>query len=147
MRHAFPTYDMVLEAGVERLARLGLGKDRHSKIFAAAQRIRDGRLDLRHLSQPEVCYTEAKRRLMGCYGIGDKVADCISLFALDKPEAFPVDRWVERAMARYFPDGEQPEGDDLAMWAQDHFGRHAGFANQLLFQEQRTLDTSRSDGT
>ena len=137
VRNAFPTYDMVLEAGVEPLANLGLGMDRHSKIFAAAQRIRDGRLDLHRLMQPDVCYAEAKRRLMGCYGIGDKVADCISLFALDKPEAFPVDRWVERAMARYFPDGEQPEGDDLAMWAQDHFGRHAGFANQLLFQEQR----------
>ena len=138
-RNSFPTYDMVLKTGVEPLARLGLGMDRHAKIFAAALRIRDGRLDLGQLSQPDVCYAEAKRRLMGCYGIGDKVADCISLFALDKPEAFPVDRWVERAMARYFPDGEQPEGDDLAMWAQDHFGRHAGFANQLLFQEQRTF--------
>ena len=139
VRNAFPTYDMVLEEGVEALARLGLGMDRHSKIFAAAQRIRDGRLDLHRLMQPEVCYAEAKRRLMGCYGIGEKVADCISLFALDKQEAFPVDRWVERAMARYFPDGEQPEGDDLAMWAQDHFGRHAGFANQLLFQEKRPV--------
>ena len=147
VRSAFPTYDMVLEAGVEPLVNLGLGMDRHAKIFAAAQRIRDGRLDLGQLSQPDVCYADAKRRLMGCYGIGDKVADCISLFALDKPEAFPVDRWVERAMAHYFPDGEQPEGDDLAMWAQNHFGRHAGYANQLLFHEQRALDTSRSDGT
>ena len=43
-------------------------------------------------------------------------------------------------MATYFPRGEQPRGDDLVMWAQDHFGRHAGYANQLLFQEQRTLD-------
>ena len=25
------------------------------------------------------------------YGIGDKIADCIALFALDKMEAFPVD--------------------------------------------------------
>ena len=147
VRSAFPTYDMVLEAGVEPLVNLGLGMDRHAKIFAAAQRIRDGRLDLGQLSQADVCYADAKRRLMGCYGIGDKVADCISLFALDKPEAFPVDRWVERAMAHYFPDGEQPEGDDLAMWAQDHFGQHAGYANQLLFHEQRALDTSRSDGT
>ena len=145
VRNTFPTHDMVLESGVEPLAKLGLGMDRHSKILAAAQRIRDGRLDLRHLSQPEVCYAEAKRRLMGCYGIGDKVADCISLFALDKPEAFPVDRWVERAMAHYFPDGDQPEGDELVMRAQDHFGRHAGYANQLLFHEQRTLDASGPD--
>ena len=144
-RKSFPTYNMVLEAGVEPLARLGLGMDRHTKIFAAAQRIGEGRLDLHRLMQPEVCYAEAKRRLMGCYGIGDKVADCISLFALDKPEAFPVDRWVERAMANYFPDGRQPAGDELVMWAQDYFGRHAGYANQLLFHEERTLATSGSD--
>ena len=140
VRYSFPTREVVLEGGVEPLAELGLGMDRHTKILAAAQRIRDGRLDLHHLSQPGVCYAEAKRRLMGCYGIGDKVADCISLFALDKQEAFPVDRWVERAMAAYFPDGEQPFGDDLVMWAQDYFGRYAGYANQLLFQGQRTLD-------
>ena len=135
MRHTFPTAEMVLEAGVERLAALGLGLKRHAKIVDAAERIRDGRLDLNHLAQSEVCYAEAKRRLMGCYGIGDKVADCIALFALDKTEAFPVDTWVWRAMERYFPPGEQPDGDELVMWAQDHFGQYAGYANQLLFHE------------
>ena len=109
--------------------------DRHSKIIAAAGRICDGRLDMNHLSQPQVCYAEAKRRLMGCYGIGDKVADCISLFTLDKMEAFPIDRWVERAMGTsYFLRQEQPAGDDLVMWAQDYFGKYAGYANQLLFR-------------
>ena len=137
VRHTFPTPDEVLEAGVEPLEELGLGMDRHSKIVAAAERIRDGRLDLCRLSQPDVCYAEAKRRLMACYGIGDKVADCICLFALDKMEAFPVDRWVERAMASYFPCGKQPWGDELVMWAQDRFGKYAGYANQLLFHEQR----------
>ena len=104
LRHTFPTPDEVLQVGLKPLEELGLGMDRHSKIVAAADRIRDGRLDLCRLSQPGVCYAEAKRRLMACYGIGDKVADCISLFALNKMEAFPVDRWVERAMAFYFPD-------------------------------------------
>ena len=140
VRHTFPTPEMVLEAGVEPLTELGLGLDRHSKIVAAAERIRDGKLDLHYLAQPQVCYAEAKRRLMACYGIGDKVADCIALFALDKLEAFPVDRWVERAVAGYFPCQEQPAGDELVMWAQDYFGKYAGYANQLLFHEQRELD-------
>ena len=138
VRHTFPTPEMVLEAGVERLASLKLGLKRHDKIVDAAKRIREGKLDLRRLAQPEVCYAEAKRRLMGCYGIGDKVADCIALFALDKMEAFPVDTWVWKATARYFPQGEQPEGDELVMWAQDRFGKHAGYANQLLFHEAWT---------
>ncbi len=61
---------------------------------------------------------------MGCYGVEDKM------------EAFPVDVWVERAMAYYFPCQEQPTGDELVMWAQDHFGNHAGCANQMLFHAQ-----------
>ena len=135
VRPAFPTPDTVLEAGVERLAALKLGLKRHEKIVDAAERIRDGRLDLGRLAQPDMCYAEAKRRLMGCHGIGGKVADCIALFALDKMEAFPVDTWVWRAMKRYFPAGDQPHGDELVMWAQDYFGDYAGYANQLLFHE------------
>ena len=71
------------------------------------------------------------------------MADCISLFALDKMEAFPVDRWVERAMAGYFLCQKQPTGDELVMWAQDYFGKNAGYANQLLFHEQREVDNPR----
>ena len=138
VRHAFPTPEIVLDAGVRPLEELELGLDRHSKIIAAAERIRDGKLDLHYLSQPQVCYAEAKRRLMGCYGIGDKVADCISLFALDKMEAFPVDTWVGKATAGYFPCQKQPAGDELVMWAQDYFGKYAGYANQLLFYDSWT---------
>ncbi len=145
MRHTFPTPEMVLNDDVGRLKELNLGLDRHSKVIAAAERMRDGKLDLCYLARPQVCYAEAKRRLMGCYGIGDKVADCIALFALDKLEAFPVDVWVERAMARYFPCQRQPTGDELVMWAQDRFGKYAGYANQLLFHEQRTNGGTAQD--
>lgn len=139
-RHAFPTPREILAAGEAQLGALELGLDRHSKIIEAAERIRDGKLDLGHLSQPDVCYAEAKRRLKGCRGVGDKVADSIALFALDKMEAFPVDRWVARAVARnYFPHQESPSGDDLVMWAQDRFGEYAGYANQLLFLDERRL--------
>ena len=133
VRNTFPTSEMVLEAGVGPLEELNLGLDRHSKIVAAAERIRDGRLDLRYLARPEVCYAEARRRLMECYGIGNKIADCIALFGLDKTEAFPVDRWVARAAAGYFPCGEQPAGKQMANWARRHYGDNAGYANQFLF--------------
>ena len=82
------------------------------------------KLDLLYLAQPQVCYAEAKRRLMGCYGVEDKM------------EAFPVDVWVERAMPYYLPCQEQPIGNELVMWAQNHFGKYAGYANQMLFHER-----------
>ena len=92
VRYTFPTCKQVLAAGIERLEKLKLGLDRHSKIFAAAKRVCGCELNLYKLAQPNVPYDEAKRQLMECYGIGNKVADCIALFALDKMEAFPVDR-------------------------------------------------------
>ena len=95
------------------LEELNLGLQRHTKILSAAERIRDGSLDLQYLAQPGVCYAEAKRRLMGCYGIGAKVADCIALFALDKTEAFPVDVWVERAMA---PTSRHSNSQPTRIW-------------------------------
>ena len=142
-RHAFPTPREILASGEGTLRELKLGLDRHSKIIDAAERTRDGKLHLDHLSQPDVSYAEAKRQLMGCRGVGDKVADSIALFGLDKMEAFPVDRWVARAVARhYFPSRQPPSGDHLVMWAQDYFGKYAGYANQLLFLEERELATT-----
>ena len=147
VRRTFPTLTSLLDAGVEGLAQLRLGMDRHSKIIAAAERIRDGRLDLEHLSQPQVCYAEAKRRLMVCYGVGDKIADCIALFALGKMEAFPVDTWVGKAMAHYFPAARHLAGEELVIWSQDRFGRYAGLANQLLFHEFWNSRNRRSGTT
>ena len=142
-RHAFPTPHQMLAAGTAPLDALRLGLGRPAKIIAAAGRIRDGTLDLDDLSRPEVSYAEAKRRLRGCRGIGDKIADCIALFALDKREAFPVDRWIGRAVARrYFPGQQPPSGDLLARWAQDRFGTYAGYANQLLFLAERERATT-----
>lgn len=155
-RHAFPTPEMVLAAGVGPLEELRLGLDRHSKIIAAAKRVVAGELDLHSLAKPEVCYAETKRQLRKCYGVGPKVASCICLFALDKMEAFPIDRHIRNALqgcGRSSPRnlfdrniGEQealqgcgcspPPSSETAIvkWAQERFGKHAGYANQLLFK-------------
>ena len=146
VRRTFPTVERILEAGEEGLEKLGLGLNKHVKIFAAARQISRGELRLRHLSQPQVHYVEARMRLIGCYGVGPKIADCIALFALDKMDAFPVDRWVRRAMEdRYFPDGVSSD-ETLVMWARDHFGEYAGYANQLLFHAQRDADNRARRG-
>lgn len=137
VRHTFPSPAVVLEAGEGELARMQLGLNRHVKIVAAAKRICDGALDLQRLAQSRVPYLQAKRELMECYGVGPKIADCIALFALDKPEAFPLDTWIRRALAAYFRGEERPVGAGLVRWAQDHFGRNAGLASQLLFGGRR----------
>ena len=137
VRHTFPSPAAVLEAGEKKLEKMGLGLERHVKIVAAAKKVCSGELDLQRLAQPQTPYIQAKRELMECHGVGPKIADCIALFALDKPEAFPMDVWIRRALGAYFPGLNLPAGPGLIRWAQDHFGRNAGLASQLLFRTQR----------
>ena len=43
-------------------------------------------------------YESCVKELMTIKGVGEKVANCVSLFGLGKKEAFPVDVWIKRIM-------------------------------------------------
>ena len=51
---------------------------------------------------------QAREQLKTIVGVGDKVADCVLLFALEHADAFPKDVWIKRAMQVLF-DGELPD--------------------------------------
>ena len=87
IRRTFPAAQKVLEAGEARLEELTVGlKSFPKRIVRTASRVVDRSLDLEHLAKPDVCYAEARLQLMASPGIGAKVADCIALFALEKPK-------------------------------------------------------------
>ncbi|MBI2513835.1 MAG: DNA-binding protein [Opitutae bacterium] len=81
-------------------------------------------------------YPEAQARLMELPGVGEKVADCVLLFGAGKLEAFPVDTWILKSLARrYGVDGWKPA--QVAQFGRVHFGPLAGFAQQFLFAWER----------
>ena len=134
-RYTFPTPADLAEGGEMELRRLGLGF-RAPYVDQASKAVLEGRLDLAALVQ--MPYPEAKEALMDMKGIGPKIADCIAIFSLEKLEAFPIDVWIRRALAEwYFPDQKTPPDKVLLEWAQDHFGRYGGYAQQYLFHGQR----------
>lgn len=134
-RHTFPLPPRLADAGEGMLRELGLGF-RAPYVAAAAGRVCAGELDLDELIR--LPYADAKAQLMECYGIGAKIADCIAVFALEKLEAFPVDVWVRRALAEwYFPMQKKPPDKAMVKWAQDYFGRYAGYSQQYLFHGRR----------
>ena len=138
LRHTFPTPADLAEAGESELRRLRLGF-RAPYVYQAAVAVLEGRLDLQHLTRAP--YDETKTELMALRGIGHKIADCIALMSLEKLEAFPIDVWVRRALAEwYFPGQKAPTDRVLLPWAQGHFGRYAGYANQYLFHGRRLRD-------
>ena len=133
--HAFPTPDQLSQAGELELRRMGLGF-RAPYVDRAARTVADGELDLDLLV--EMPYPDAKAKLMECPGIGPKIADCIAVFSLEKLQAFPIDVWVRRALGEwYFPGQKTPPDRVLLEWAQSHFGRYGGYAQQYLFHGRR----------
>jgi N-glycosylase/DNA lyase len=81
-------------------------------------------------------YTAAKARLIELPGVGEKVADCVLLFGAGRLEAFPVDTWVLKSLARrYGLTGWKPA--PVAHFGRTHFGPLAGLAQQYLFAWER----------
>lgn len=135
VRRTFPSSERIASAGEGFLRELGLGF-RAPYVIAAAEQVCRGELDLDELIR--LPYPETKGRLMDCYGIGAKIADCIAVFSLEKLEAFPVDVWVRRALAEwYFPMQKKPPDRVMVEWAQSYFGRYAGYSQQYLFHGRR----------
>jgi N-glycosylase/DNA lyase len=148
--HRFPAAERLASATEAELREAALGF-RAPNLLKAARMVAEGKLDLEVLRR--VPYPEALRTLRGVPGVGRKVADCILLFALDKPEAFPVDVWVWRVMRelygralREFLPEEPPAGGAgpsdrayraIQAFAWRRWARCAGYAQQYLFTAKR----------
>ena len=146
-RHTFPTARKIVEEGLSAFNELHLGLDKADHIFSCAESVCAGLLNLEPLALPNISSSIATKKLDDFPGIGPKIANCVALMSLDKLDAFPVDRWVLRALEeaqlagcplpRKNPKGQYQMHDSahrrLADWAQGHFGRYAGCAGQYLF--------------
>lgn len=81
-------------------------------------------------------YAAAKERLCSLPGVGEKVADCVLLFGAGRFEAFPVDVWILKSLARHYGlAGWKPA--QVAHFGRTHFGPLAGLAQQFLFAWER----------
>ncbi len=139
VRSTFPNAEVMAKAGEDILRQLGLGF-RSKYIHAVAKIIATGDLDLFALR--EVNYNQALGTLLDLPGVGDKVANCVLLFSLDKTDAFPVDVWIDRVIRElYFNKIDSaPSKTALRPWAQKRFGKYAGYANHYLFHSRRLQD-------
>ena len=136
MRNAFPTPQRVVEVGEAELSRLKLGLKRGRRIYEVARDITEGYLDLSSLSR--LRYPQARGLLMSYDGIGPKIADCVCLFSLDRPEAFPIDTNIGNALKKHYDRPFNASGANAGLrdWARGYFGANAGYAGQLLFLDQ-----------
>lgn len=98
----FPTAKRLRGITPDDLAPLRAGF-RARYIADAVSRVNSGEVDFAEIDALPLA--PARDILKKIVGVGDKVADCVLLFAFHKLDAFPKDVWVKRVMAEYYPGG------------------------------------------
>ena len=109
---------------------------RAPSLLATARRITDGSFNLEKIRS--LSHAEARAELMTLRGVGEKIADCVLLFAYGFDSAFPVDVWIGRALQELYFPRRRVSDKRLRQFAATHFGPHAGYAQQYLFHYIRT---------
>ena len=85
-------------------------------------------------------YEDAREYLTRFVGVGEKVADCVLLFALDFLEAVPLDTWIRQTIAEHYPDCDRGNYPDTSRAIRDQFGgEYAGYAQTYVFHWLRTM--------
>ncbi|MBU4339748.1 MAG: DNA-3-methyladenine glycosylase 2 family protein, partial [Euryarchaeota archaeon] len=88
-------------------------------------------------------YEEGREELVKINGVGNKIADCVLLFAFGKLESFPVDTHIEQIMERFYGENfrdakKSKKRDVIADFARGYFGRYCGYAQEYLYMEDIT---------
>ena len=145
----FPKAEILAKASMKDLAECKLGF-RAKYVKEASQAVDSGKIDFVQLKKTD--YQTAIDSLKNILGIGNKVADCIALFSLDKMEAFPIDRWTQRILLKYYKKffdnvTEKPVTEKkykkLHEEIAEYFGPYAGYAQQFLFKMERDLNEKK----
>ncbi len=131
---AFPTaaHMAVLSEADLRACKMGF---RAPYLLAAAERVASGEINLVAVGRMELA--AAREELMKLNGVGQKIADCVLLFAYGFPTAFPVDVWVRRVLTQFYFRGRIVNPERLRRFIEKHFGTNAGYAQQYLFHYVR----------
>lgn len=135
--HAFPDHARLSKASVRDLRRLGLGY-RASYVKGICDSVDAEGLD----RMTRMDLTRLREELKALPGVGDKVADCVSLFGFGRLEAFPIDVWMERALKRLY--GQEGTYRRLREFAAERFGPFAGYAQEYMYMNERGMASGQA---
>lgn len=99
---AFPTPESLASLEEDALKSCNLGY-RSKYVVRAARAVVSGETDLEKIQG--LSYGQAREELLKLFGVGEKVADCICLFALHQLDAFPVDTHIRQALEAHYKRG------------------------------------------
>lgn len=118
--YSFPRPVDLAKASIEELNECKLGY-RSEYVKKAAEDVASGKIDLVALEQldDEQLFESLKSFL----GVGDKVANCVALFAYSRTSLAPVDTWIKKVIDKEYA-GNNPF---------PAYGKIAGVIQQYIF--------------
>lgn len=140
----FPDPKKLAKISINEITSCGVGY--RAKFIKEAAKITDLKeIDFDYLKKSD--YQNAKENICQIPGVGNKVADCVLLFSLDKLEAVPLDRWVIRILEKYYSKKfeintktiTEKQYNILHKKIVNHFGPFAGYSQQFLFKMEREI--------
>ena len=140
----FPNPKKLAKISINEITSCGVGY-RAKFIKEAAKIIDKKEIDFDYLKKCD--YQDAKENICQIPGVGNKVADCVLLFSLDKLEAVPLDRWIIRILEKYYSKKfemntktiTEKQYNILHKKIVNHFGPFAGYSQQFLFKMEREI--------
>ena len=155
MMHLFPAPSALAGATIREIQECGVGY-RAAYVKKASEMVESGEIDFGRIKEMKD-YNDMMDAMLAIPGVGNKVADCIMLFSLERLDAFPLDRWMLRVLGARYRDvfGNQgsraassPSSSPLEHLTDkryrathnkivEYFGPYAGYAQQWLFKMAR----------
>lgn len=129
--YTFPTADELSSASLEELKETKLGY-RDKYVHNAANLVKSSELDLNKLKAMN--QEEAFKELNNIFGVGPKVANCISLYGLHHLDMVPVDLWIKRTLEEIY--------DNEFDW--NKYKEYAGVVQQYMFYYMRSGQVTTS---
>ena len=156
--HLFPAASALAGATIREIQKCGVGY-RAVYIKEASEMVESGEVNFGRIKQMKD-YDDMMDAMLAIPGVGNKVADCIMLFSLERPDAFPLDRWMLRVLNTRYSDvfgsrgshavspSSSPSSSPLEHLTDkryraahskiaEYFGPYAGYAQQWLFKMAR----------
>jgi N-glycosylase/DNA lyase len=132
---SYPRPEQLAEVRLEELLECKLGF-RARNLLGTAKMVASGEIDLEALRN--LSADEARGALCELPGVGEKIANCVLLFAYERLDAVPIDVWIGRVLNEvYFAGRSKVPLRELKSFSATYFGIYAGYAQQYLFHHWR----------
>jgi N-glycosylase/DNA lyase len=138
---SYPRSEVLAGAELQALLDCRLGF-RAKNLLATAKIVASGEIDLEGIRGRST--SGVRETLCRLPGVGEKIANCVLLFAYERLDAFPIDVWIARMLReRHFAKLPTVQLRELQVFAAEYFGPYGGYAQQYLFHYWRMTQPRR----